>query len=263
MNPTIETYTPGQTPSATAFMAERDLDSHGFFLSPFLQRGFHVLDAGCGPGTISTGIASAVFPGTVTAVDLSQAQVEFARRQSEGREIVNIHFATASAYELPFADETFDLVFSHALLEHLVEPRKALREFHRVTRPGGFVAVCSPDWDEFEVRPYPIRVRNAMRAYRNLQEANGGNTRAGEHLHEWVADAGFTPLTHEHWIEEYEDASRIAEYLAHQLDRAGQAEHAKALREWAEQPEARFRQCWKYAAAVRADDHRRMSRVTE
>lgn len=263
MNPTLERYTPGHTAGATTFMAARDLESHGFFLSPLLQRGFHVLDVGCGPGTITAGIAEAVFPGTVTAVDAAPGTLNYARRLAEGREIMNLHFAGASAYELPFAAESFDLVFAHALLEHLRDPRRALREFHRVTCPGGFAAVCSPDWDAFELDGASARVDRAIEAYRDLQEENGGDTRAGARLRGWLHEAGFTPLVHDEWIEEYGNTRTIADYLAAQLEAAGRPDHAETLREWANQPDARFRQSWKYATGVRADRNRSHALVTE
>ena len=257
MHPTKENYTPGHTPNATAFMAARDLDSHGFFLAPLLQHGFDVLDVGCGPGTITAGIAQAVFPGRVTAIDISAPQLEYGRRLAQGREIMNIDFVAGTSQELPLADESFDVVFAHALLEHLHDPMRTMREFHRVTRPGGFIAVCSPDWDDFELTPHPMRVGRAINAYRTLQECHGGNTRAGHHLHEWLVASGFTPLAHEKWVEEYDDTRHIVDYLALQLDQAGQFHHATALRNWATDPAARFRQSWKYATGVRADAIRR------
>lgn len=257
MNPTKERYTPGHSANASAFMAARDLASHGFFLTPLLQPGFDVLDVGCGPGTITTGIAEAVFPARVTAVDISREQLETVRRLAQGREIMNLDFLAASATRLPFADHSFDVVFSHALLEHLREPEQAVREFHRVTRPGGFIALCSPDWDNFQLEPHPARVARAIHAYRNLKERNGGNTRAGAFLCDWMSHAGFTPLVHDEWFEDYESPQGIAEYLAWQLDNAGQFHHGTALREWAARPGARFSQSWKFATGVRADEFRR------
>lgn len=262
MNPTKESYTPGHSDLATAFMAARDLESHGFFLSPLLQPGFDVLDAGCGPATISTGIAEAVFPARVTAIDTCSKLLETGRRLAQGREIVNLDFVHASACALPFADHSFDVVFSHSLLEHLPDPALALREFHRVTRPGGFIAICCPDWDGFALDPAPLRVARAVKAFRDLQERNGGNPRAGAHLRTWLDAAGFTPLVHDEWIEEH-DAASFAADLATRLDTAGQFHHATSLRDWAAGPRPRFFQSWKYATAVRADEYRDRPAITE
>jgi SAM-dependent methyltransferase len=256
MNPTTENYTPCHTPSATAFLAARDLDSHGFFLAPLLQPGFDVLDAGCGPGTITTGIAEMVFPGRVTAVDLSAVQLETGRRLAQGREIMNLDFVAASACEMPFADHSFDVVFSHALLEHLTSPERAMAEFHRVTRPGGFIGLCCPDWGAIETADLPKKAGLAIQGYRDLQEKNGGNTRAGAQLPEWLNRAGFTPLACDGWIEEYEEAGQFAEYLAVPLEAAGQIQHATALREWANEPGASFQLAWRYVTGVRADEAR-------
>ena len=110
--PIKENYTPGHTPNAFGFMALRDLESHGFFLTPLLQSGLEVLDAGCGPATISADIADAVFPGKVTALDISSSELDHGRRLAEGREIVNLEFVAGSAYEMPFPDNSFDVVFS-------------------------------------------------------------------------------------------------------------------------------------------------------
>jgi len=254
MQTITENYMPGQTPDSLAFMAARNLESHGFFLTPLLQLGFHVLDVGCGPGTISLGAAAAVFPGRVEAVDLAAAPLESARRMAEGLEVVNVAFHEAPAYQLPFADDTFDVVFSHALFEHLREPMKALREMYRVTRPDGFVALCSPDWDHFDLSPFSAEVAEALAAYRYLQEANGGNTRAGNQLGAWLREAGFTVLDEEAWMEQYDDPRRIAGYLAAQLEANGEAAHAETLRQWAKEPGASFRQCWKFATAIRAEE---------
>lgn len=244
-------------------MAARDLETHGFFLNPLLQPGFNVLDVGCGPATISLGIAQAVMPGRVTALDLSEEHLERGRRMAQGCEIVNLDFVAGTSERLPFADESFDVVFAHALMEHLTDPIESLREFHRVTRPGGFVAICSPDWDAFEYAPRSPRLTRAIRAYRALQELNGGDTRAGAHLADWLGATDFTLLSHSDWVEEYDDTKKITDHLALQLERAGQIDHAASLREWARDPAARFRQTWKYATAVRADDYRRRSLVVE
>lgn len=263
MTTTAEIYTRDSTPDATTFMSARDLDSHGFFVTPLLSPGQSILDVGCGPGTITTGLAEHVFPGEVTAVDLSPTQTACARRLAEGREIVNIHFATASAYELPSRDCEYDGVFAHALLEHLSRPMNALAEFRRVLRPGGFLAASSPDWDAFEINPYPQPVRRAIAAYREIMKAHGGDPCAGAFLAERVEISGFTLLHRGSWKEEYEDTSFITGYLARQLVAARLPEHAEALNEWATNPRASFRQQWNYVTAAKPSYRGLRSLVTE
>lgn len=252
MNPIQEYQRPTPPGSSTASLTERELESHGFYLMPLLHPGFEVLDIGCGPATITAGIADMVFPGRVTALDVAPSELETGRRLTEGREIMNIDFVAGCASRLPFADHSFDVIFANALLEHLPDPQAAMKEFHRVTRPGGFIAVCSPDWNRTSMHP---DLAWAINAYRHLQERRGARIDTGAHLRHWLESAQFTPLVHDEWIEECENPAERAEGLARELEDAGQFHHATALREWAMGPSLRFRQSWFYATAVRTDDY--------
>lgn len=78
---TREFYTPGHDRNAESFMARRSLESHGSFSIPYLQRGLSVLDCGCGPGTMTSGIAAHVEPGKVIGVDVAQSQIDRATAQ--------------------------------------------------------------------------------------------------------------------------------------------------------------------------------------
>ena len=246
-----ERYTPGHTANATAFMSARNLDTHGGFVLPLLEPGMEVLDAGCGPGSITLDLAQAVLPGRVIGIDRETAQTQRGARIAEGCQITNVHFQTASVYELPFENTSFDLVFSHALFEHLADPAAALAEFRRVLRPGGMVALCSPDWNAFDITPYPDAVGKAIHAYRHLQAQNGGSTAAGARLAEWLESNGFAFVSEGVRFEEYESPRMIAEYLALQLAAADQSEHAEALYDWARHPDACFRQCWRHAVGMK------------
>jgi ubiquinone/menaquinone biosynthesis C-methylase UbiE len=74
-----EAYTPGHTRNSTDFMAERSFESHGSFFAPYIDRSHIVLDVGCGPGSISIGIARAVSSGRLHAVDFGESQINTAR----------------------------------------------------------------------------------------------------------------------------------------------------------------------------------------
>src|ERR1700741_369822 len=143
---TAKRYTPGHTSNASDFMAKRSLQSHGQFFLNHLTPGVSVLDCGCGPGSITLGIARAVYPGLVTGIDFGGSQIERATARATEEAVSNVTFRVADCYALPFEDNTFDRIFSNALLEHLSDPVRALKELHRTLKPGGVIGVCGPDW---------------------------------------------------------------------------------------------------------------------
>lgn len=95
-----------------------------------------VLDAGAGTGRHA--YYAARDGADVVAVDIGPA-IEVARRNTA--ELPNVLAVQADLYELPFADGTFDFVYSIGVLHHLPDPPAALRELLRVLRPGGDVTI--------------------------------------------------------------------------------------------------------------------------
>jgi SAM-dependent methyltransferase len=237
-----ETYTPSYTKSATDFMAARSLDSHGGFFAQNLESGLSVLDCGCGPGSITLGIAERVAPGQVIGIDAGPSQIELAT--ARGTSVPNVSFKVADCYRLPFDNSTFDRVFSHALLEHLAEPDRAVREMWRVLKPGGVVGVCSPDWGGFIISPPSAALTEAVAAYTDLQSRNGGDVGAGRKLGLLLGAAGFTAVSMSARYECYRSLEFIGEYLAVQLERDGSVEHARTLRSWSGSIGGLFAQSW-------------------
>jgi SAM-dependent methyltransferase len=94
-----------------------------------------ILDAGCGSGRNMVDLARW---GTVTGVELSPAAAEAARGRHVG-EVVE-----GSVLEMPFAEDSFDLVVCLDVIEHLQDDRAALHELHRVLAPGGALVVTVP-----------------------------------------------------------------------------------------------------------------------
>ena len=244
-----ESYTPGHTPNATDFMSKRSLESHGQFFLPSLAPGLSVLDCGCGPGTLTLDIADRVTPAKVWGVDFGSSQVETARANAASRAVGNVEFQEADCYSLPFAAATFDRVFSHALLEHLREPQKAVAEFHRVLRPGGEVGLCSPDWGGFILAPPSDNLSRAIEAYQALQSKNGGDVQVGRKLGVLLGETGFEVVHMSARYECYRSLGLIGEYLALQLERAGDRKSAESLRAWSCCKGGMFAQAWVAATA--------------
>lgn len=90
-----------------------------------------VLDFGCGDGR-SINVFREILPDAKwTGVDIASSPEVDLRRRTDGE------FVTYEGFELPFEDGSFDLVFSHQVLEHVRKPELALSEVARVLRPGG------------------------------------------------------------------------------------------------------------------------------
>ncbi len=254
-----EKYIPGYSPNATNFMANRTIDSHAAFFKPYLRSPMKLLDCGCGPGTITLGLANAIAPGTVTGIDLGSSQISIARENALEQGITNAEFLEGNIYNLPFSDNSFDAAFSHALLEHLQEPTQALQELFRVLKPDGILGVRTPDWGGFLIAPSSPELDQAISYYKLLQQRNGGNPYVGRQLRGLLREAGFTNIKVSASYECYENLSSIAEYLALRIESSQSIDQSvekgwtdsqslramsKALREWSQHPDGIFAQAW-------------------
>jgi ubiquinone/menaquinone biosynthesis C-methylase UbiE len=81
-----EHYSPGYSAELVSSYQARDVRVEAAFLSGYLRPGMSLLDCGCGPGTITAGLAEIVAPGAVTAVDIEPSQVERARWRRQAPE---------------------------------------------------------------------------------------------------------------------------------------------------------------------------------
>ena len=118
-------------------MAAHSADKEAGFFLPHLSPGMNLLDGGCGPGAITTGLANAVSPGLVTALDINQGQLIAAETHCKNNGIDNVEFQQGSLTELPFGDAIFDAAFTHTVIEHVADPNAAVAEIFRVLKPGG------------------------------------------------------------------------------------------------------------------------------
>lgn len=100
--------------------------------------GDRILDLAAGTGTSSASIAKS--GATVIAADFSPGMIEVGRKKF-GR-IRNMQFVEADATNLPFKDDEFDATTISFGLRNVVEPKKAIAEMFRVTRPGGRIVIC-------------------------------------------------------------------------------------------------------------------------
>jgi ubiquinone/menaquinone biosynthesis C-methylase UbiE len=102
-------------------------------LEPYLTPDMHVLDVGCGTGRWSKYLASKV--ASVTAVDPGEAVL--AADEVLGQ-LSNVRIAMAPADDLPFPEQSFDVVMSIGVLHHIPDTQKAMNDCVRMVKPGGY-----------------------------------------------------------------------------------------------------------------------------
>ena len=187
-------YTHGYHPAIVESYTWRTAENSAAFLLSHLRPDAEVLDVGCGPGSITVGLARRA--GRVVGVDMSAEMVEASSALAVREGVANASFEVSSAYELPFEGSaweggTFDVVYAHQLLQHLADPVAALREFRRVLRPGGLVAVRDSDYATMTHAPVERAIEQWRDIVGEVAAANGGEANAGRYLLGWVRAAGF------------------------------------------------------------------------
>lgn len=186
-----ETYSAGYDPLVLRGLALRSATREAAFFVPYLTPAMHVLDCGCGPGGITVTLAALVPQGRVVGVDIEDRQLDMGRREARQRGIDNAEFHHASLYALPFADGTFDAVLAHAVLYHLAEPMKALRELWRVLKPGGVIGLRDADFDGDVYYPFHEDVGRLWKLTMRVIEYNGGDVRFGRKQRRLLRESGF------------------------------------------------------------------------
>jgi ubiquinone/menaquinone biosynthesis C-methylase UbiE len=189
--PASETYQLGHHPSVVARHARRTAETAAAFFLPFLEPGMHLLDVGCGPGSITSGLAPRVAPGETIGIDPSADVIATAKSLAGTTTARNLSFEVGSIYEPRFAAATFDAVFAHQVLQHLRRPVEALRQMRALLAPGGVLGVRAVDWASTICYPESEGMRRLLALQFELARRNGAEPNAGRHLRRWFREAGF------------------------------------------------------------------------
>src|SRR5687767_3730873 len=131
-------------------------------------RGLHVLEIGCGMGTDGAQFAKA--GANYTGIDLTDAAIELARKRFQVSGLKG-EFRVADAERLDFPDASFDLVYSHGVLHHTPDIEAAVREIHRVLKPGGRAMVMLYHRGSYN---YRVGIRVLRRAGAGLLTSEAG-----------------------------------------------------------------------------------------
>jgi ubiquinone/menaquinone biosynthesis C-methylase UbiE len=189
--PAAEVYSQQANPAFEAELAARTAAEDAAFLIPHLRPGMQLLDAGCGPGSITLGLAELVAPGRVIGIDIQSALVERAGALAAARGVANVRFQVADLYRLPFPDASFDAVFANGVLMHLREPVRALSELRRVLRPGSIAGIRDPDFATILYAPVTPLLEQWLALRVRVRQHNGGDPFLARHYRRLLLEAGF------------------------------------------------------------------------
>jgi SAM-dependent methyltransferase len=152
--------------------------------------GMRCLDVGCGAGDVTFFLASLVGrSGAVVGSDEDGVQLGLVRAECQRLGVTNVELVHEDVMELA-ASGAYDVVYSRFLLEHLPDPREALRRMWRAVRPGGLLIAedgdfladfCEPPHPGFDFWQY---------AYQETLRRHGGDPLSGRRLHSRFREVG-------------------------------------------------------------------------
>jgi ubiquinone/menaquinone biosynthesis C-methylase UbiE len=237
--PRREVYTHGYSPQVAGYMAARSADRQAGFILPHLRVGMRLLDCGCGPGSITVDLAAAIAPGQVEGIDIGATQIAAARARATERRITNVQFQVADIYKLPFPTGLFDVVFAHAVIQHLRDPLRALGEMRRVLTPGGIVGLRDDDWGTVLFEPSTPLLRLWQSLMVKVWAHNGGDPFIGRKHRRLLNEAGFMRTQASSSAESYGTLEATSAFSTSMVEHHRAAAFARVVLEqgWADQRE--------------------------
>jgi len=143
-----------------------------FFASGFCE-GKKVLEIACGSGQ-GLGLLARKAK-KVVGGDIDENNLKFAREHYKNRQ--NIELKILDAHQLPFAEDSFDVVILYEAIYYLANPEKFLKEAKRVLRKGGNLLICTAnkDWSGFNPSPYSYKYFSTHELFGLLKQENFSN----------------------------------------------------------------------------------------
>ncbi len=157
-----------------------------------------VLDAGCGGGGMPLSLAEEAR--SVVGIDITDRFCGAGTRLAAERHVRNLRFAVADGQALPFRDATFDLLLSHAVIEHVTDAPRYLRECARVLKSNGWMYLSTAPYLSFAGAhlprlkvPVPLHLllgrRLAFRTFRTLARRAPWTLREPVHENSFIGAA--------------------------------------------------------------------------
>jgi len=185
-------YPFGYNPAAVGMMQTRTAAACAGLFLKYASPGMRVLDVGCGPGSITVGLAEELAPGKVTGIDIEESQISIAEELANNKGQRTCDFQVASIYDLPFEDAEFDAVYGHTILMQFEDLIPVLSELRRVLKPGGLISFREIDFGANLYYPEDSVFKELMTIFRKSIAHNQGNPDIGRSLASSLSNSGFS-----------------------------------------------------------------------
>jgi SAM-dependent methyltransferase len=184
-------------------MRTRSAAEYADFVLPLIGDRDRVLDVGCGPGSITLGLAAVA--NHVIGVDPEDAEFTEARNYASEHGIDNVEFREGTIYQLDFPNASFDVCTLFAMMETLDNPLAGLAEVRRVLKPGGLIGASSIEYGGLILHgPDEPLLRRFYRLRLQIYDAQGDvHYHRGRELRGLLLAAGF------------EDVDAFTKYLSY------------------------------------------------
>jgi ubiquinone/menaquinone biosynthesis C-methylase UbiE len=159
-----------------------------------LSKGSKIADFGCGPGFITSYLSDEVgIEGEVIGIEQNNNLAEQARNHVQGRSYVKI--IQGDVCHLPeIKDDSYDFVYCRFLLQHLGDPRRAMKEAKRILKKSGKLLIMDIDDSLFYLAPYPDYFREFLEEACRGQTLYGGDRYIGHKLACMMYEENFSDI---------------------------------------------------------------------
>ena len=168
-------YILGYSDAYLRMLSSKSFERTCAYLIPSLEPGVRVLDVGCGPGSISSGLSESIESGELHGIDIEPSQVEMASLAARERSLSNAKFQVADVRALPFEDGLFDIVHCSDVLAYVPDIDTSLDEIKRVLKPGGLLACREIIMDSFLITPDTGLLRRGYEIFTDVLKADDGH----------------------------------------------------------------------------------------
>lgn len=163
-----------------------------------LEDGMSVIELGCGPGFVIEKLMAEFPRVNITGMEIDPFLVRYAGDYLQTNNFNRCQILDGSIMDTGLPENSFDFAVTRLVLEHLPDPVNAVKEVHRILKPGGKAVFIDNDFEmHIMTSPHVPELRELYEAYCRARYAEGGNPKIGRELPTILKKGGFSNIDFE------------------------------------------------------------------